>query len=226
MPTIQETLQKTRDFIALPRGWHFGNGVPTPLERITQAASFLRFAELKGIRRANAFPGVRGQLEVTFYDADRILEITIEVDNSFTIAEAQGREQISFEEDCSRADVYRKIDEFGQNRNIWPSFDLFTANTTTQNAGVLPPRRWTLEEENRFRLLIVNVQEPTVARFVRISHGTTTNKLGTQQFTGQYPTQSFQLDAESRQKEPIVEMNATATSTIGAAVVLPAPFGK
>src|SRR5258708_2779248 len=102
MPTVEETIRKVRRFLELPVGWHFGDGVPPSQERINQAIKFLWFGSDFGIERANGLPGVRGQIEVTFHSADRMLEIAIEADDSITIAEDRGSEQIYFEEDCSK----------------------------------------------------------------------------------------------------------------------------
>lgn len=120
MPTIQETIQRAKEFAELPKGWHFGDGVPVPCERINQAVLFLQFASKAGFKRANAFPGVAGEIEITLYAADRMLEITIESDSSITIAEDLGHEQVSFEENCSRSDTYRRLEEFGQSIRLFP----------------------------------------------------------------------------------------------------------
>lgn len=177
MPTIHKTIQKVREFVLLPPGWHFGDGVPTPHERVEQAIRFLLFASQRGLDRANAFPGVTGQVEVTFYDGDRMLEVTIESDGANTIAEDRGSEQIYFEENRTKNDVYRRLEEFSQ--SIWPSSDLFIVSTTTQNVRVPVSQAWlsTSEPENRFPLLILTAPEPKAVPSVLIFQGTTMSSL-------------------------------------------------
>lgn len=215
MPTIRETIRKAREFSELPEGWHFGDGVPPSRQRVDQAIAFLEFADLAGIERANAFPGIRGQIEITFYTADRMVEITIESDDSITMAEDRGREQIYFEENRSRFDVYRRLEEFSQ--NTWPSSDLFTVNTMTQNVRVpvLRVALSTSEPENRFPLSIVSAREPRAAQFVLILRDITTSNLGTPKFTGQSETPTFRPSVGSRWRGLLVGTIATGTFMVG-----------
>jgi len=220
MPTIYETVRKVREFEALPSGWHFGEGVDPPHQRIEQAVKLLQYASQAGVERANAFPGVAGQVEITFYNGDRMLELTLESDDSITIAEDHGREQVFFEENCSRIDAKTRLEDFGQ--TIWASSDLFTANITTRNVGapVSQARLLTSEQESRFPLLIVTAQEPTAVRFVLISGVTTTSSLEARTFTGQYLTQFSHPDIGLRRRQLPVGTYVTGTFIIGAEAVL------
>ena len=215
MPTIQETIQKVRAFAELREGWHFGEGMAPSEERIEQAEAFLEYANLTNLERANAFPGVRGQVEVTFYNADRMLEITIESDDSITIAEDRDREQISFEENLSKSDAYQRLEEFGQ--SIWASSDHFIVSTTTQNVrvAVLQVAPWISEAENRFLSWIRNVQKERAVQYVHILPGTTTSRLAIPKSTGQYAIVIYQPIAESSLSEPRTATTVIGTSTIG-----------
>jgi hypothetical protein len=224
MPTIPETIRKVREFSTLSAGWHFGEGMPIPLERVNQAASFLEFGDRQGIKRTNAFPGVHGQVEVTFYIENRMLEVTIESDDSITVAEDHASEQVSFEENLRKRAAYLRLEEFSQ--NLWASSDLYIVSTTTRSEAVLllPPS--TSEAENRFPLLIVIAREPATTHFVRISPGTITNKLETRRFTGHYPIQLSQPGAKSKWKGLEMGMNAIGTSTTGEEPLLPGFLGR
>lgn len=215
MPTVQETIQKAREFIALPAGWHFGEGVPPSQARISQAIHFLEFAEQYDISRANAFPGVRGQVEVTFYDANRMLEITIEADDTITIAEDRDREQIYFAENRSRVDAYRKLEEFSQ--DIWPSSDLFIGNTMTRNlrAQVSRVRPSTSEAGSLYPWLTVIARGTQAVHSVRIYHASTANKPESRRYTGQYETLISRPIARSYRRRLPAETVAIGTSTIG-----------
>jgi hypothetical protein len=214
MPTIQQTIQKAREFTGLPEGWHFGDGVPVPQERINKAVRFLLAAHRLGLERANAFPGVGGQVEITFYDGDRMLEITIELDGSITIAEDRGQEQIYFREYCSRDDAYRRLWEFSQGI-CQNSSELFTINTTIQRLAVLPIEHSTLEAGSHFRWWTVSAQQMRAAAFAHISNGTTVIKLVTQPFTGQSETQSFPQRATLLLRGQLAGMSAIGTFTVG-----------
>ncbi len=215
MPTIRETINKVEEFAELPEGWHFGEGLPPTQERIGQAVAFLEYANFSNLERANAFPGVRGQIEVTFYNADRMLEITIEADDSVTIAEDKGNEQVSFEENLSKYDAYQRLDEFSQ--SIWVSSDHFIGSIMTQSVRVpvSPAARWTSGAENRFQLWIATAQGIRVVPSARISLGTITSRLAIQQYIGRSGTMIFLTGVESYPKELAAEMNAIGTSTVG-----------
>jgi hypothetical protein len=218
MPTLQNTIQKVKGFVELPDGWHFGDGVPAPRDRIEQAVRFLEFANQLGLGRANAFPGITGQVEITFYYADRMLEVTIESDDSITIAEDQGREQVSFEENRSKRSVYEKLQEFSQ--NIWASSDLFIVNTTTLSVrsvrgSASQVAHSTFTAGSPFPLLTLTARNEKTDPYVAILPGITVSNLAIPQSTGQYRTRLFPQGVESRQRELLAGMNAIGTSTIG-----------
>jgi hypothetical protein len=223
MPTIRETVRKVKEFSNLSEGWHFGEGAPIPLDRVTQAERFLEFGDLIGIKRTNVFPGIHGQVEATFYIENRTLEITIESDDSITIAEECDSEQVYFAENLIKRAAYSRLEEFGQ--NLWASSDLYIASITTRSEAVLQLPPSTSEVENRFPLSIVIAQQPRATRFVGILPGITTNRLGTRRFTGQYPMQLFLPGAESKWKDLEVETNAIGTSTTGKEPLLPGFLG-
>src|SRR5437868_6657692 len=129
MPTIQATIEKAREFEHLTRGWYFVDGTAPPVNRIERAIRLIRRASLQGVKRANAFPGVNGQIEVTFYDNDRTLEITIEDDDSLTVAELKDNAQVNFTEHLFPSQVYERL-------NAWASSDLFIDSITIQNVPV------------------------------------------------------------------------------------------
>jgi len=210
MPTIKETIQKASEFIDLPEGWHFGEGVAPSQEAVDQALAFLEYANLSGIERANAFPGISGQVEVTFYIGDRMLEITIEADGLITIAEDVAREQISFEEHLSTSDAYQRLEEFSQ--SIWAFSDHFTLNITTQNVlAASPAVHWILEAENHFPWLIADAQSTPVDPYARILRGITTSKPESQKSTGRYMIAIYRVPAESCLRERSTGTTVTET---------------
>ena len=182
----------------------------------------MEFADLSGITRANAFPGIRGQLEITFYDVDRMLEITIESDRSVTVAEDRGREQVYFAEDLSKSNVYQRIREFSQ--DICPSLDLYIGSTMTQSARierdlVLQALRSTSAVKSPSRLLIANVQELKAALIAPTLLGIIQDKPGNLLFIGPFETTIFPRAVGSRLRGHPAETIATGTFTIGEGAV-------
>jgi len=218
MPDIVTTIEKARSFSELERGWHFGEGVPPSQECIEQAVRFLGYAEQSGITRANAFPGISGQVEVTFYNADNMLEITIETDGSITIAEDSGREQVYFAENRSRFDAYQKIEEFSP--NVWLSSDLFIVNITTPNvSGVFQAKLLTSKAGSHFQSWTVIARGTPAVYSAHIYPGFTVNKLAIRQFTGRYKMPIFQSDVELKPKRHLAGMTAIGTFTIGEEII-------
>jgi len=216
MPTIRETIQKVRDFAELPEGWHFGEGLPPSQGRIGQAIGFLEYAQFSDLERANAFPGINGQVEVTFYRADRMLEITIEADDSITIAEDRDREQISLEENLSQSDAYQRLEEFSQ--SVWAFSDPFIGSTMIRSVAVaaFQVAPWTSGIESPFPWWRSSAQLTRAGHYVHIFPSTTTSRLATLKFTGPYVTAIFQVPAESNLRQQLVGTTVIGTSTAGA----------
>lgn len=213
MPIIQETIQKVREFAELPEGWHFGEGMPLSQARIDFAVTLLEFAEQFDVQRANAFPGIAGQVEITFYNENRMLEITLEADDSITIAEDKGREQVYFEENRSRSDAFRKIEEFS--RDICPTSDLFIENTMTLNVRISQASPSTSKAGSQYPLWIAIAPSPQAAHIVHISHASTVSRQETRQFTGRYQMLIYQATVPLNLKRQIAGMIVTETFTGG-----------
>jgi hypothetical protein len=210
MPTIQQTIQKVREFAELPNGWHFGDGMAPPQPRIDKAILIISRARLLGLERANAFPGVDGQIEVTFYDDGRMLEITIEADNSLTIAEDENDIQVGFSEAVSTPQLYERL-------NTWASSDLSIGNITIVNVPVQVSRRrlLTFEVANQSRWLTATVPLPRAGRSVLTFFDTTWDKLEIHRFTGPFQTAYFHPIFGPSQLEARLATNVIGTFITG-----------
>lgn len=131
MPTVNDTVNELAGFVQLPEGWWFGEGAPPSWQSVNKAIAFLETAKGLGIERVNSFPGPSGQVQVTFYIGVRMLELTIDTDDSITLAEDWDNNQVEFIEGLSVSQAYAKLREFAE----CASLDLFTENITTQSAG-------------------------------------------------------------------------------------------
>ena len=213
MPTISETIQKVNEFAELPNGWHFGEGVPPSEDAREQAIKFLKAAQWLGIKRTNAFPGIRGQVQVTFYHGERMLELTLETDNSLTIAEDEGDTQITFKENASISDAYAALREFGQ--YIWASLESFIESTTIQNVKTSLVRLWIYRGASQSQWSNMNVRLELARPYVRILRHSIVNNPASLLYIGASPTGLFRLNADMSSKEVIPEMTATTISMVG-----------
>ena len=213
MPGIIETITKIESFANMEEGWHFGEGVPPNEKKIQKAIGFIKYAGFLGIRRFNAFPGVDGEIQVTFYHLENMLELTLENDGSITIAEDEGKHQTLFREGASFHDAYNHIGEFSQ--QICDSSELSIESTTILSGESSPvwPLRSQTTVVSPFSTIIAG---PMLAPLpASISRGFTRVKPVIQRFTGGYVTIEYLPIAESSSREALPEMNATATFFIG-----------
>jgi len=211
MPTVNETISKVTEFTELPAGWWFGEGVPATNWSVNRAKAFLETARGLGIERANAFPGASGQVQVTFYVGVRMLELTIETDNTITLAEDFDNSQLGFIEGASANRAYAKLREFAE----WASLDLFTENITTQSVGDSQAKHLISLASNLFRLWIETVRLKKAEQSVRTLPGITENRPERPPSTGISWTNIFRKTASTSGNEPSLVTIATATS-IGA----------
>lgn len=213
MPTVAETIRKVNEFAELPNGWHFGEGVPLSEDMRSNAIRFLKLAEVMGIRRMNAFPGVGGEIEVTFYHNDSMLELTLELDGSITIAEDELNDQVYFRENASRRDALTKLAEFSQ--KIWDSSESFTANITIQNVTTSPAGHLIYEVENPFLWSSGSARLIRAEHFVSTLNHFTLLKQVNHPFTGAFQMTLFRPGVAFSRVEAPLGMTATTISMVG-----------
>lgn len=130
MPTIQQTINKIQTFGKLPEGWHYGEGVSANIETIKIARYFLVKATLWGLKEADAFPGIDGQIEVTLYSGNKTLSVMFEIDNTVSIVEEINNEIIWDDYEQPYKVAEQKLWELSQeNQTI---YDLSTLGIGTQ----------------------------------------------------------------------------------------------
>lgn len=159
MPSIDKTLELLKEFKTLPVGWHFGEGNPVLPELLKQARAWVKLAGIVKIKRANAFPGVDGSVQIRFYHDDRIIEMTFETDRTIVLAEDAGKTQIYFNEDASLAEIIEKLKEFAE--RVCFSSEQFTNDILTTKRVNLPTQSY----RNRakvFPFSMPNVPKKTV----------------------------------------------------------------
>lgn len=118
MASIAETIAKIRSFQTLPVGWHFGDGGPIGYDQRERAIGFVRLATKYGIRRADAFPGVEGEIGVSFYDGVKTLAIRLEINDSYSFIIDESNKILEDDYEVSRSRVEVKLWEFSQTNRI------------------------------------------------------------------------------------------------------------
>ena len=103
------TIDKIRRFSDLPEGWHFGEGVATPLRTIKIAVAFEHLARNMGFLETDAFPGIAGEVRIAIYQGKDYLEFTVEPDESITYVRELQKNEVEYDEDLTLADAKTKL---------------------------------------------------------------------------------------------------------------------
>ena len=101
MPTIFETRQKLEDFLKLPKGWNFGEGLSPTRKSIALANGVLDRACDLGFQVANAFPGLSGEVQVNLYYGEHYFEFIIDPPDRVTFVYEQADEEKEYLEGVS-----------------------------------------------------------------------------------------------------------------------------
>ena len=172
MPTINQTIRKINSFAGLPIGWHYGDGEPPSTQIIEDAENFVRLANLFGLSEANAFPGVDGQIELTFYVNEYTYAFMFEINGTISIVKEKIGEIIWDEYEQSYAVALDKLWTISQeNQTTSDSFILGIGTQKISDLGLHssndPQPSKTRKEVSR--LYQLNVSKKVNEAFVNIS---------------------------------------------------------
>lgn len=103
------TAGKIRSFSNLPNGWHYGLGGGSPAWVVRSALDYLYQFMMLGFSETDAFIGGDGQIMVTAYRADHCVEVTIELDNTLSIAHQFQGMDVSFSPEISKLEAYAEL---------------------------------------------------------------------------------------------------------------------
>jgi hypothetical protein len=151
--------RKIASFAELEEGWDFGAGRPSPPEVVAFAQQICEagkwFAE-----RANAFPGVDGEIVVAFYFGDNIVDITVNTDLTLDYVHELGRgveyEELACGENVKWGYISAHLAGLNKQANAWNSSEpsIWQGTTHTEDdSGATPLRIWGAES----RSLMLNV---------------------------------------------------------------------
>ena len=120
--------KKIDSFLALESGWHFGEGGPPSVERVKRATTFIKDLMAIGFD-IDAFPGIAGEIHLTFHHDNTYLEVIFDTDGSISFWHDENKKEIKSEEeiDIRRAkELVLNVGEF-----IWNLSEL-----STQDFGI------------------------------------------------------------------------------------------
>lgn len=127
---MTETEKVIRGFLSLENGWHFGEGVPPTQATIDLAIRLLRYGIQVGFTKSAAFPGISGEIQISFYRGAATAEIIVEANHTLSLfferdgEEAPGNRGKRYEE---AIDWLRQIS--GQ---LWNTCVFLVPSTLTQ----------------------------------------------------------------------------------------------
>lgn len=119
MPTINETREKLVRFAYLEKGWHFGEGIPALPDALIASLRILDELAKKGFVKANAFPGIAGEVRVTAYADRDYYEFTAERNGTISYIYEQDNIELEDRDLASLDEAISLIDNL--EHRIWDS---------------------------------------------------------------------------------------------------------
>ena len=184
----EQTASKIRSFRNLPRGWHYGQGIAISRDIVEKALSIHSFMLTLGFADTNTFPGVGGEILLTFYYNNHCIEVTIEPNGYYSIIHEKGTETLSSvsETDDPESSLNKMAGE------IWSQSGSFTFNIMMPGENVL--RAWhsrihRMGREHPSSNLIASTKE--MPRSVNISENFMLKQLARRPSFGSSIQQSF-----------------------------------
>ncbi len=118
--------KKIDSFLALEADWHFGEGRPPSVGTAEKAINFVKGIMAVGFD-IDAFPGITGEISLTFYHDKTYLEVVFESDGSISFCHEKDRKEINSAQDLDIRTVRELVLNVGE--SIWSSYESFTHDT-------------------------------------------------------------------------------------------------
>jgi len=189
MSKYKNTSEKIHDFINLPEGWSFREGIP-PTENVVKKALLLNSAmDAAKFSSTDAFPGVGGQIQVNAYADDVYLEFIVENEQEiFFTLELQN--EIVFE--VVPTDIFQAVSTiFFWGKKVWDTSGLSTNVTSIRKKEDLQ-ELLSVDYKKESPLLIQNVSKIPAQISANILKDGTRTFLERRRFTLGYQTNSYQ----------------------------------
>jgi hypothetical protein len=186
------SMEKVRSFMALPEGWHFGQGHPPGTTTAKTALKLIEEAALSLIK-TDAFPGADGEIQVALYHEGHFIEFVVELDESITFTHELNGVEVSYREGLQLSEATEEINRLGD--AIWNMSGLSTPITLTQTLA--DSQAWLSEirpTEEAYLYLGSTAPLAQAVQYAPTSEGFIPQLQVTHQFSGQYLILNYQRD--------------------------------
>jgi hypothetical protein len=112
------TIAKINSFKDLPENWSFGEGVVFDSSQMEKAINLVNIAYELGLKESDAFPGLNGEIMVTFYDNEDYWELILEPNNSVTYVYERGEDTSLYQEELSFDVAFGKLIKSFKNNHL------------------------------------------------------------------------------------------------------------
>jgi hypothetical protein len=154
LPATEKTAAKISSFAHLPRGWHYGKGVPAHPDTVRIATEYLLTLTALLFEETDAFPGADGEILVSAYRGKHCVEVTVETDRSFAVShQLDGAERFHAAElsginaSLALLKIARDIEQEECGTSIWSTLNTMT--TTLGGSIALPSKAQAMEAAHR-----------------------------------------------------------------------------
>jgi hypothetical protein len=131
-------------FRHLPRGWHYGRGVPSSQEAFGAALKLLATANFAGFSDTDAIPGFNGEIQLFIYHRRSVLEFTVQASGSIDYRREENNQLHTETDDFTVDEALDILRDFEV--EIWRLSGSSTASTIFDDEGdlaALPSRTQT-----------------------------------------------------------------------------------
>lgn len=119
--SLSRAERRLEAFSTLRTGWHYGDGAAIDNDVILRAKQVVRLLLLQGFGRNNAFPSIDGDVKVSAYHGEHMIEVDVHTDNTFSMRHEIGDAVASETTNCSIEELRKNILRVAG--EIWPSSD-------------------------------------------------------------------------------------------------------
>lgn len=165
-------VQKLKSFLKMDDGWYYGSGLAPSKICVAYGIELAKIMDWKDFD-VEAFPGESGEILVSGKAGNRLLEVTIEGPNEFTLEARNGSEEAEPLKMNSVEAVLHEIWFRSPVCNIYDSFTQFGGANATISSVTSPSSHQARRTEGEFPSLIQNVQQAHQGWYAPISKNTT-----------------------------------------------------
>jgi hypothetical protein len=176
---------KIKSFTRLPTGWYYGEGVPASSNTVETVLELVKYAKGRMFFEFEAFPGANGEIMLSIYWGNFILDLGVEPDISITATFIKNGKIVYDHYELTVNEAMNRIIQFRKDSTTWMPSDFSTqTSTVTSMEGLQAMLSKTLEITRGFLLSTAAVYATKERPFVVTSESITKTRLGNLRFAG------------------------------------------